>query len=271
MATENKEAESRYKTHTQREVQYDPLVADRNVDLPKGQGDPGIKFSIVFPTRERPDLLKSLLESINKNTFNLNEIEVLIAVDDDDITNYGFVELSFPFATIYRVKRSLNFSRDYYTFLAKQSTGRWIITANDDCVFETPEWDTLAYNVLKDKPGVIYGWIQDHLATYRANGHGNYCCFPLQGRAGFEALGYIFPSRVPTWGADIWAKNLYDQVNSVVELPITLRHYCHHNKTRGQDHISKRIANSQVPFDMRPGYDEINKLLAALKREMAKA
>jgi hypothetical protein len=231
-----------------------------------------MKFSIIFPTRERPGLLKTLLESINKNTFDLNDIEVLIAVDNDDIQTFDFIlSLNFPFVKPLKVVRSLNFSRDYYTFLAKQSSGRWIICANDDCVMETPEWDRIAYAVLKDKPGVIYGWIQDGLGTYRAHGHGNYCCFPLQGRAGFEALGYIFPPRIPTWGADIWAKNLYDQVGSVVEIPITLRHHCHHNRTRPQDHISLRIAHNQIPFDMRPTYQEINILLEALKKEKVSA
>lgn len=227
---------------------------------------PQIKFSIVFPTRERTQLLQNLLRSIQSTTRNLSEIEVLLAVDHDDAQTLKYFENHrFSFLKVHSVMRSLNFSRDYYTYLAHQSKGHWIITANDDCVFETSDWDILAYDALKSQPGVVYGWIQDGIDGYRAPGHGNYCCFPLQGRAGFEALGYIFPSRIPTWGADIWAKNLYDQVDSVVEVPITLRHFCHHNKTRDQDHISKRIANNQVPFDIKPSYEEVNKLLAALR------
>lgn len=234
--------------------------------------DNKIKFSVVFPTRERIFLLKNLLTSIKQTTKNLDEIEVLIAVDSDDAITQEFLNTyPIPFVKMFLVERSLNFSRDYYSFLAFQSKGRWIITANDDCVFETPNWDVLAYEVLKDKPSVIYGWIQDGIDGFRAQGHGNYCCFPLQGRGGFEALGCIFPARIPTWGADIWCKNLYDAVDSVVELPITLRHYCHHNQTRAQDHISKRIMENQVPFDMRPNYEEINKLLAALHREISNA
>jgi len=223
-----------------------------------------IKFSLIFPTRERCELVKKLLSSILKNTANLQEIEVLIAIDNDDKESLDTIaNLGYQFVKIFTVSRSLNFSRDYYTYLAKQSTGKWIITINDDCVFETPRWDEKAYEALKDKSGVIYGWIEDGLGGWRAKGHGNYCCFPLQGRTGFEALGYIFPTRVPTWGADIWAKNLYDQINSVVTIPITIRHYCHHNQTRDQDAVSKRIAHNQVPFDMRITYEEINKLLQA--------
>ncbi len=233
-----------------------------------GHASPGPKFSIVFPTRERTGLLCDLLTSIQKTTANISDVEVLIAVDvDDKATQKSLRFNAYPFVKVYECARSLNFSRDYYTMLAQQSKGRWIITANDDCRFETQNWDKIAYETLKDQSGIVYGWIQDGIDGFRAKGHGNYCCFPLQGRAGFEALGYIFPERVPTWGADIWAKNLYDQVDSVVDIPITLRHFCHHNLTREQDAISKRIAMNQVPFDMTPTYEEINKLLLALRKE----
>lgn len=231
-----------------------------------------MNFSVVFPTRERPELLLNLLNSIKVNTFDPENIEVLIAIDEDD-TSYNHIDWEpyHHFVRVFRVKRSLNFSRDYYTFLAQQSTGRWIIACNDDCQFETRAWDEIAFQALKDAPGVVHGWIQDGLDGYRAPGHGNYCCFPLQGRAGFEALGYIFPSRIPTWGADIWLKSLYDQVDSVVEVPIVIKHYCHHNKTREQDAISKRIQNNQVPFDMKPTYEEVNLLLEVLRKEVVGA
>ena len=269
MPTKNIQAEQQYKQRQY--INHDNGLPER--ESPEAMAiDSTMKFSFVFPTRERPHLLKNLLDSFVKNTDNMEEIEVLIAVDNDDRDSFNFLcSAGYPFVKVYQVSRSLNFSRDYYSFLATKSTGRWIITINDDCVMETPSWDTKAYEVLKDKPGVVYGWIQDGIDGYRARGHGNYCCFPLFGREGYEALGYIFPTRVPTWGADIWAKNLYDQINSVVEIPITLRHYCHHNKTREQDHISKRIANSQVPFDMRPTYDEVNKLLAAKRKELVRS
>lgn len=231
-----------------------------------------MKFSIIFPTRDRIDLVTKLINSLRENTANIDDIEVLVAVDVDDFeTQKFFIDLKCAWIKMHVVHRSLNFSRDYYTFLAKQSTGQWIITANDDCVMETKDWDIKSYEVLKDRPGVIYGWIEDGLGQYRAHGHGDYCCFPLQGRAGFEALGYIFPERIPTWGADIWAKGLYDQIDSVVKIPINLMHYCHHNKTRPQDDINKRISSSQVAFDVRPRYEEINKILSAFKKEMVKS
>ncbi len=230
-----------------------------------------MKFSIIFPTRERPVLLKLLIDSIAMSTKNLEDIEVLIAIDDDDTaTKEFFAQNKWGFIKVFEVKRSLNFSEDYYNFLARQSTGKWILVCNDDGRFTTPHWDFMAEKVLNEYigngPNLVYGWIQDNLGQWRAPGHGDYCCFPLFGRAGYEAMGNcVFPARIPTWGADIWAKKLYDQIDRVVHLPMTIEHLCHHNMTREQDHISRRVMENQVPFNVEPKYDEINCLLTVMR------
>lgn len=268
--TRNEQVEQQYKDSKQAYTEPQTLE-NFNTALHQPIPDNDVKFTFVFPSRERVMLLDQMISSVHKNAANIANTEILIAVDDDDEKTIQYFRCKqWPFVRVFYTKRSLNFSRDYYDMLAHHSKGKWIITANDDCVMETPKWDLIAYNTLKDKSGVIYGWIEDNLGGWRAKGHGNYCCFPLQGRAGFEALGYIFPSRVPTWGADIWAKNLYNQIGSVTEIPITLKHYCHHNKTRNQDDISRRIESNQVPFDIRPTYQEINTILAAFKKETVK-
>ncbi|RTL04669.1 glycosyltransferase family 2 protein [Candidatus Dependentiae bacterium] len=227
-------------------------------------------FTIVFPTRGRLQLLEKILDSILFNTANLANIEVLIAIDSDDLETQEFFQNKlYCFVKTHIVERSLNFSRDYYSYLAKQGTGKWIIACNDDARFETKDWDLIAERVLNEYIGtganIVHGWIEDNLNEYRAKGHGKYCCFPLIGRDGFEALGYVFPERIPTWGADIWIRKLYDNVDRVVDLPITIAHYCHHNNTREQDDISIRIANNQVGFDVEPTYNEINALLKGLR------
>ena len=233
-----------------------------------------MRFSIIFPSRERIPLLTDLLESIKNNTQLLHEVEVLVYIDQDDSDSYLFLRKAtcmkiYPFMRYFSGVRSEppNFSRDYYNYLAAQSTGRWIIACNDDCKFETSGWDVLAYDVLKDKPNVIYGWSEDHLGGNRAPGHGNYCCFPLIGRKGYEALGYYFPERIPTWGCDIWIKGLYDQIGSNVILPMTIRHFTSHNGSRAMDHINRRIATRQVKYSVYPQYDEINILLKALQED----
>lgn len=230
-----------------------------------------MKFSIILPTRERPELMMQLLTSIANTTKELDQIEVLVAIDaDDTVSQTFFSQNKWGFVQVFEVTRSLNFSKDYYNMLAKNSKGKWIMVCNDDGKFTTPHWDFMAEKVLNEYigtgPNLVYGWIQDNLGQWRAPGHGDYCCFPLFGRTGYEALGErIFPERIPTWGADIWSKKIYDQIDRVVHLPMTVEHLCHHNMTREQDHVSRRIMENQVPFNVEPAYDEINALLAVMR------
>ncbi len=233
------------------------------------------KFTIVFPTRERIELLNALLLSIESKTKNLNDIEVLIAVDNDDQGTLLFLANKWahhPWVVPYAVQRSLNFSRDYYSYLARAGTGKWIIACNDDAEFQTQDWDVAAAATLSeyigDGPNVVMGWIEDRLGEdFRAKGHGKYCCFPLIGRDGFNALDAVFPERIPTWGADIWIRKLYDNIKRVVEVPIVISHNCYHNKTRAEDHINKHVQENQVGYDVTPAYSEINPLLKMLRNQ----
>lgn len=228
-------------------------------------------FSIVFPTRERTELLENLLKSIAKNTTDLKNIEIRIAYDIDDQATADFIlAKKFPELPITWVcgTRSLNFSRDYYTSLALSTSGKWVVVINDDTEFRTPGWDTIAAKALQDAigdgPNVMYGWVEDNLGKARAMQFNNYTCFPILGRAGIDALGYVFPERIPLWGADIWCRYLYGHVKRVAEVPITIAHICHHNGTRPQDHINKRIQANTPPVPMTPTAEEINKLLRIL-------
>lgn len=235
------------------------------------------KFSIIFPTRERPKLLDQLLSSICTTTACLDDVEVLIAYDkDDEATKQYIRRCGWKFPVWIECERSLNFSRDYYSKLAKMSRGQWLMIINDDTKFKTPDWDMKAGAVLSAYvgigPNVVYGWVEDELGRNRLTEFNNYTCFPILGWEGVQALGFVFPERIPMWGADIWCRDLYGEVDRVVKVPITIAHICHHNKTREQDHVNKRVqANSHqaTPAVMQPTYDEINKILQALESKNA--
>jgi len=229
-----------------------------------------IDFSIVFPSRDHHILLTNLLASISTNTKDINRTEVLVAIDDDDQAMQEFVRThDYTFVKFFTVPRSLNFSRDYYTYLYKQSRGKWIIACNDDAEFITQEWDVKAKAALeayiKTGHNIVYGWIEDMLGPYRLTQFGNYCCFPLIGRDGIEALGGVFPERIPTWGADIFIEQLYRNLGRIIKLPIVIKHISVHNKLRAPDAIHQRIAQNQVPCSVNPTPQEINALIMALR------
>jgi hypothetical protein len=41
-------------------------------------------FSFLLPTRERPDLVSRFFDSIVENTSDLKNLEIVMAIDDDD-------------------------------------------------------------------------------------------------------------------------------------------------------------------------------------------
>lgn len=232
------------------------------------------KLSVIFPTRERPKLLGNILRSIAFTTHNPDNVEVLIAYDDDDsVTKMALPEMkAIPRLNLVPVecKRSMNFSRDYYSKLAKIGKGDWFVVVNDDADFRTMNWDCLTRDALnaaiKDGPNIIYGWVEDNLGKNRLTQFNNYTCFPILGRAGVEKLGYIFPETIPTWGADIWAYYLYNRINRIAKVPITISHISHHNGTREQDAINKRIEQScrGQAIQMYPTREELHALDEAL-------
>lgn len=231
-----------------------------------------MRFTLILPSRGRVGLLGQFIDSVKNMSDDLSQIEVLVVHDNDDSETRGFLDqLSkhvYGFVKYWSVPQSLNFSKDYYNFLASKATGEWIVCCNDDARIETPHWDTLAFEILKDKPRVIYGYIEDGLGGAKARGGGEYCCFPLQGMKGVHAMGFVFPTRIPCWGADMWARNLYDQIGSTVKLPIKFMHYCHHNRTRPQDEVSRKIAQTQVAYSVRPDCHEVEALISALNGQV---
>ncbi|GAG18635.1 unnamed protein product, partial [marine sediment metagenome] len=44
-----------------------------------------MKFSIICPTRRRPNLIVLFVESIIKTTKNMKDIEIQLITDEDDI------------------------------------------------------------------------------------------------------------------------------------------------------------------------------------------
>ena len=101
------------------------------------------QFSIIFPTRNRVERLRNLLLSIQRTTKEKKNIEVRIAYDSDDIATEDFLSSnSFDFKIItYKCQRSVNFSEDYYNFMALKCDSKYIWALNDDTEIITQDWD----------------------------------------------------------------------------------------------------------------------------------
>jgi GT2 family glycosyltransferase len=235
-----------------------------------------MKFSVLLNSRERPEMLVSLIESLYRTCKEPNEIEVLIGGDMDDRTldaPSSVIPQHYNLVRFFRREREPNL-HTYLNFLYGQSEGQYIFVLNDDCVMETPNWDSIIYNKMEYYASsfpdrIMYGKVIDN-STDRVNQ--DYAAFPIFSREAVEALGYVMPERFPMWGADVAIYRIYAAIGRIVDLTdVKINHVLHSNGLPG-DHL--RAEMMEVFLEHPKDYfsyditDEVNKLRLALEESV---
>lgn len=96
------------------------------------------KISLLLPSRNRLELLKQCIKSIEVNTFDKENLEILIYIDKDDLeTN----KISSKTITIKKFVQPQLSMGGMNTFLLNNSTGKIIILINDDIIIKSKNWD----------------------------------------------------------------------------------------------------------------------------------
>jgi len=141
-------------------------------------------LSIICPSN-RPRELDRFLISLLENTKYKNELEVIVLVDDNK--NYVSKAKS-PIRVIHRIpdeKLSMG-TLNYECY--KESTGKWIMFANDDLLCNTENWDEILYKEMAKYPDeVALFWPRDNMFNERL------ACFPIVSRKVLEAVNF-FPT-----------------------------------------------------------------------------
>ena len=112
---------------------------------------PTKSISILLPTRGRGEIAFKSLKSLVDLADNPEDIEFLVAIDDDDDASAEyFTEHMIPWfeennldLTVYQTERwgYLQLHR-YNNFLGARCSGAWIVFWNDDAVMQSQGWDT---------------------------------------------------------------------------------------------------------------------------------
>lgn len=130
-------------------------------------------ISLILPTRNRPDNLKRLFQSILDTTEKLNNIEISMRIDIDDMKSLDIIE-QFPSLRIkgYVGSRSKNYG-DYWNDAWKNASGEIFMMCGDDFVFRTKNWDKRIieeFNKYPDKLIFVFG--EDGLQHGNIGTHG---------------------------------------------------------------------------------------------------
>lgn len=175
----------------------------------------GKTFSLILPTRQHLNGLKTLLDSLVKTTVDLDSVEVLLVMDKDDHELERAFELTNQYAlSIYVlvVNKSDNFSRDYMNFGASKAHGENLWMMNDDVVIETAGWDVKVKEAIGTrKVYCVDTWCTDHEEIH------SFPRFPMVSRKAYETLGFVFYPQIRMWGADAVLFDLYKKAGCVIE------------------------------------------------------
>jgi len=219
-----------------------------------------MKFGLLLPTRKRPQQLKQLIESIILTTHKIKDIEIHLAVDNDDrqIQDIGVVlkdQHKYCNLFIHMRPRGNSIVTHYYNWLALNfSTSEYLMILNDDTLFRSQDWDKNVYNrleeYLEDKPDRLVLGISEDLDSDREV-HSDYLVsgFPIISKECVETLGFLLdPSFMMATSDDDICK-LYATINRVVDLRDIL--VIQHHPPEFKD-LDKKYAWFQEPI-----YDEI--------------
>ena len=145
-----------------------------------------IDISLLVPTRGRPKLLRRLFESVAESTSRLEKIEIVLYMDDDDLSTHEVTHPSLQLIKLIkpRGEKMGRMNRMCY----EASRGRFVMLMNDDVVFRTKAWDARvldAFARFPDEVALVYGndlHQQEAMAT-----------LPIVSRAVCDAMGGICP------------------------------------------------------------------------------
>lgn len=177
-------------------------------------------ISLLLPTRQRPDNLKRLVDSVN-DTRNTEAIELVTWIDDDD-DSYDDLELDITWWKI-RGPRMLggqvNLSMMWNECYA-EACGDIVMHCGDDIVFRTQSWDTIVYEAFEAYPDKI-------LFAYGRDGYQDGNQFGTHGfvhQKWIEAVGYLFPPLFVSDFNDTFLNDVAKLVGRHVEIDIYTEH-----------------------------------------------
>lgn len=182
------------------------------------------KISILCPTRERPDQVIRLIESILNNARSPKSVEILFYIDKDDETFPNFDRFAQS-VKVFRGPRT--WISNAHNFLYAYCEGEIIMTAADDMVFRTKNWDSAvcaAFDSVPDKIALVYG---NDLGTHA----GKIATHGFFHRNWVETLGtWVQPGRGSLW--DLWSTENARKIGRLIFLSDLIIEHVHYRQSQ---------------------------------------
>lgn len=168
-------------------------------------------FSILCPSRKRPESLRRLIDSIISTTHSLDSIELLVYVDEDDFLTQPGNFANHSFVNFFRGPRLwMSLAQNV---LFAQSSGSIIMACADDFVFKSHDWDVKVKEVFESKEDnfwLVYG---NDLGKHA----GKISTHFFLHRDWPSKVGYwVIPGRASLW--DLWVYEIATKLDRTIYL-----------------------------------------------------
>ncbi|HMF15730.1 MAG TPA: glycosyltransferase family 2 protein [Gemmataceae bacterium] len=167
-------------------------------------------LSLIVPTRKRTDQLRTLLDSLRKNTRHPHQVEVVLVADADDEETLSF---QFPWLGMKRVVAQPGLTMGGLNRAGvKAAAGQFLMLLNDDVLVQTKGWDRQVLSACgRFADGIVLVHVNDTLF-----GEGM-CTFPIVSRTFCDLAGGICPTDYQRYRIDDHIENIFHLLAALEE------------------------------------------------------
>lgn len=167
------------------------------------------KVSVLVPTRQRVERLRTLLTSYERTAVGASEL-IFRADDDDRETRNFLLDYGRHRVIVGRREQGYKSMPLFFNELLAASTGDVLMCGNDDMVFKTPSWDRWILDAANQFPdGVFDIGVMTHNEAHFP--------FSVVSRRATDAIGFLWDPRI-FWG-DIFLRDTMAAFGRCVMLP----------------------------------------------------
>ena len=190
-------------------------------------------ISILTITRYRPEKFENLLNSIIKNTVNLNNIEMIVLIDVDEKYENNYREIIEKFTrklNIRLIQIDIEKNTQKHNYLSKISKGNLLFIVADDIIF-SKSWDININNEANkfknDIPFMIWPKEKDFKYPFL------HCNHPIINRVWFNKCGFFLPEELHHFYADTWVCDIARQYGQFIITKEIIYEHRHAEKKDG--------------------------------------
>ena len=192
-----------------------------------------MNFSIILNSRGRANLLRNLISNIKDTASRIDEIELLIAIDDDDSQSIALSKEEKPFDITFVIQPRPDSLNTSLTNLGKLAKGKYVFNLNDDLTILTKSWDTIILSKIEEfkkknsiNDDILYIGCSD-TSMDKPTGS-KYASFPIITKKSIDILGFFMDPVFVGLGADSGLWRIFDSVNRVLYIEdVVLDHFFH--------------------------------------------